>query len=99
MREAYAAVLSDRHNMLVRNAFKIAVVVCPSRATFLSKISGDLTPTEVDELWVVCEKNMKTVSDKLWALLKVEGMEELPCCVSYKRATIPCSPSFPKPHP
>ena len=81
--------------MLVRNAFRIAVVVCPSRATFMTKISGDLTPQQVDALWVECESNMKAISDKLWDLLKAEGMEELPFCVCKKRETIPPCHSFP----
>lgn len=80
--------------MLVRNAFRIAVVVCPSRTTFMTKISGDLTPQQVDALWVECESNMKSISDKLWALLKTEGMEELPSSVCKKHeTTLPCRSS------
>ena len=94
VREAYTSVLSDRHNMLVRNAFRIAVVVCPSRATFMSKISGELSPQQVDALWIECENNMKAISDKLWALLKAEGMEELPFSVCKKHDTIPSSRLF-----
>lgn len=78
MKYAYNKILADRHNMLIRNAFKVAVIVCPSKATFLSKISGTLSREEVDELWVVCENNMKQISEKMWTFFKSEAMDELP---------------------
>ena len=75
---AYNTILADRHSILIRNAFKVAVIVCPSKATFLSKISGNLTKEEVDQLWIVCENNMKTISNKMWNFFKSEEMNDLP---------------------
>lgn len=87
MKYAYNKVLSDRHNVFIRNAFKVAVIVCPSKATFLTKISGNLSKEEVDHEWVVCEKNMKTISDRMWEFFKKEEMAELPSSVCYKSAS------------
>ena len=75
---AYNTILADRHSILIRNAFKVAVIVCPSKTTFLSKISGNLTKEEVDQLWIVCENNMKTISNKMWNFFKSEEMNDLP---------------------
>ena len=85
---AYKKVLADRHSMIVRNAFKVAVIICPSKDTFLSKVSGNLTPEQVNAMWITCEENMKKISDMLWAFFKSEGMDELPSTVFYKHHTI-----------
>ncbi|CBK22709.2 uncharacterized protein [Blastocystis hominis] len=75
---AYNKVLADRHSMMIRNAFKVAVIICPSKDTFLTKVSGNLTQEQVNAMWVTCEENMKKISDMLWAFYKSEGMENLP---------------------
>lgn len=78
MKYAYNKVLADRHSMVIRNAFKVAVIICPSKETFLNKVSGTLTQDQVNSMWVTCEENMKKISDMLWAFYKSEGMDELP---------------------
>ena len=78
MKYSYNKVLGPRHNSLIRNAFKVAVFIVPSKATFIEKISNGHTAQRVNELWVECEKDMKTISEKMWTFLKTEGMDELP---------------------
>ena len=82
VRYAYNKVLSPRHNALIRNAFKVAVIIVPSKATFIEKISNGHTPQEVDDYWITCENNMKTISNKFWTFFKAEGMDDLPSSVS-----------------
>lgn len=88
VRYAYNKVLSPRHNALIRNAFKVAVIIIPSKATFLEKISNGHTPEEVDKLWIECETDMKTISDKFWTFFKSENMEELPLDVCETKYTM-----------
>lgn len=67
--------------MVIRNAFKVAVIICPSKETFLTKVSGSLTEDQVNAMWVTCEENMKKISDMLWTFYKSEEMNELPLTV------------------
>ncbi|KAK8798763.1 hypothetical protein WA158_007847 [Blastocystis sp. Blastoise] len=78
VRSSYHLTLENRHNFIVRNAFKVAVVVCPSRDTFIDKIRDGLSEEQFKDYWVKTQDNLRVLKDLLWTLYKDNGWAELP---------------------
>ena len=78
VRTSYSLTLENRHNFLVRNAFKVAVVVCPSRSTFIEKIQNGITEKEMYDYWVKVQDNLLKLKTNLWELYRDNNWQDLP---------------------